>query len=123
MAWLPRIRAAGWLVTGRDGPEGSYRYLTRHLFVRLEQHMDGSGRWSLEVADCARGADGRVIRVYDGEQDARQALASVQALSLLLTLVDHYDGTPQTGRWQISQYELGPADEQQLGRRDGVPVA
>jgi hypothetical protein len=34
---IPQLREAGWFVTGSD------RHPVRHLFVRMEEHMDGTG--------------------------------------------------------------------------------
>jgi len=81
VTWLPRIREVGWFKTGEDGPDGSGRYADRRLFVRLQQDMNGTGEWTLELHDCGKAADGRATRVYDNEQDARTALALVYALT------------------------------------------
>jgi hypothetical protein len=46
---IPQLREAGWFVTGSD------RDPVRHLFVRMEEHMDGTGVWTVELHEC-RGA-------------------------------------------------------------------
>jgi hypothetical protein len=97
---------------------------TRHLFVRLEQRMDGSGQWTLEVAICGRRADGWAKRVYETEQDARQTLACVEALGLLMgPLADHYDGAEEFGRWQLRHYDLDAADRQHVHRSSHAQAA
>lgn len=117
MSWLPRLREVGWFKTGRDGPEGSYRYADEHPFVRLEQDMNGSGEWTLELRDCRQGADGRVRRVYRNERDARTALACLYALTRHLgPLHDHFSGLAEVGRWEIRTFDLSDADRRQLAR-------
>ena len=110
VTWLPRIREAGWLKTGKDGPEGSHRYADRHLFVRLQQDMNGTGEWTLELHDCHRAAGGHVARVYDNESDARAALACIYALTRYL------EPLTEVGRWEIKTYELSDGDQRQLAR-------
>jgi len=117
MGWMPRIREAGWFKTGRDGPPGSHRYAARHLFMRLEQDMNGTGEWTLQLSDCGKGAEGRVIRVYPCKSDARQALAFIYALTQHLgPLTDRLGNESETGRWEVHSYELSPADQVQLAR-------
>jgi hypothetical protein len=88
--------------------------------VRLQQRIDATGRWTLEVSDCARGADGRAIRVYETEHDARLAWDCVQKLGVLLgPLVDRYDGTEEHRRWQTKHYDLSASHVQQLARLAG----
>jgi hypothetical protein len=117
MTWLPRIREVGWFVTGHDGPAGSYRYADRHLFVRLQQDLNGSGEWTLELRECHRAADGHVSRVYGDEHDARATLACIYALSKHLASggVEGND-LVGTGRWEIRSYDLSDADRSQLAR-------
>jgi hypothetical protein len=117
VTWLPRIREVGWFKTGKDGPEGSYRYADRHPFLRLQQDMNGPGEWTLELHDCHRGADVRVTRVYDSEHDARTALACVYVLTRHLgPLPDRFSGPVQLGRWAVRCYDLSEADRRQLAR-------
>jgi len=119
MGWLPRLREVGWFKTGRDGPAGSYRYASRHLFACLEQSMDVVDEWTLELHDCCRGADGTVRQVYTCEADARAALACIYALSKHLgPIPDRYGGPAEVGRWEVRTYDLSAADEQRLAWLD-----
>jgi hypothetical protein len=117
VTWLPRIREVGWFKTGRDGPGGSGRYADRHLFVRLQQDMNGTGEWTLELHDCRQGADGRVMRVYDNEHDARAALDLVYALARHVEpLQDRFSDVAEFGRWEVHTYDLSDGDVRQLAR-------
>lgn len=117
MTWLPRIREVGWFITGRDGPDGSYRYADRHLFASLQQDMNGTAEWTLELRDCRSAAGGHVTRVYANEDDARAALACIYALTRHLgPLPDRCTGSVEVGRWEVRTYDLSEADRRQLAR-------
>lgn len=108
MVGAPRLREAGWFVTGDD------RDPVRHLFVRLEELMDGSGVWTLELQECRgrRGEAGRAMRRYNNESDARTALRLVYVLSSHLAPLPGWDPNhAERGRWRVrtcepSEYEL-----------------
>lgn len=93
MSWTPRLREASWFMTGHDGPDGSRRYADRHFFLRVEQDMNGTSEWTVELRDCHRGSDGRTLRTYRNEQDARTAVACIYALTRHLgPLDDRFSG-------------------------------
>jgi len=114
---------SGLVQTGRDGPEGSHRYACRHLLVRLVQNMNVADEWTLELHDCAKGAEGQVRHVYGCEADARAALACIYALSRHLgPLADRFGGPAELGRWDVHTYELSAADEHRLASLAGRPT-
>jgi hypothetical protein len=101
MAGIPRIREAGWFITDSD------RDPVRHLFVRLEQYMDGSGAWTLELHECRgrRGVAGKAEHRYATETDARTALVGICALSNhLAPLPTWTDSKAEPGRWRMLTY-------------------
>jgi len=69
MPGQPQVREAGWLY----GPD-PYVPLAH---VRLEQRMDGSGRWDLYLADPASARPQHAV--YGSEQEARDELERVYA--------------------------------------------
>ncbi|GAA3449708.1 hypothetical protein GCM10018962_15410 [Dactylosporangium matsuzakiense] len=98
---IPKLREAGWLITGTD------RDPVRHLFFRVEQTLDGTGEWTVELSDCRRRADdgGRTQRRYSCETDARTALAAVLTLSRHLPPLPTWD--PQLcepARWRVRSW-------------------
>lgn len=120
MSWSPRVREAGWFKTGRDGPPGSHRYACLHLFVRLEQDMNGSGEWTLNLHDCRQGQEGQVDKVYTSEVHAREALACIYALTKHLgPLTDRFGGPSEIGRWEVHTSDLSDADKERLARVHG----
>jgi hypothetical protein len=46
MAGTPQVREPGWSVTGHDDDRAC------HLFVRLEERMDGGRTWTLDPHRC-----------------------------------------------------------------------
>ncbi|GAA2531729.1 hypothetical protein [Pilimelia columellifera] len=117
MAGIPQLRAAGWFVTGQERPHRS-EHLSYHLLVRLWEHMDGSGVWSVSLHDCAAPAGhGRVERRYGSEDAARTALAAMYALARHLPPLPTMPPLGQTepnhelGRWQISEDRQSGAGE------------
>jgi hypothetical protein len=72
------LREVGWLVTG-DDPDP-----VPHLFVRMEEAMDGSGTWTVELSECRGrcGTAGNAPHRYSAEADARAALAAIYANGL-----------------------------------------
>ena len=106
MVGIPQLREVGWLITGTD------RYLVRHLFIRLEETMDGSGVWTVELADCQRRAaeGGHVMHHYGGEADARTAVAAIYALSRHLSPLPTWDSQRwELARWRVRTYLPEPA--------------
>jgi hypothetical protein len=106
---IPQLREASWFVTGRDQDP------VRHLFLRLQERMDGSGVWTVELHRCAvRRADGGAVdREYRAEADARTAVRLIYALTK--HLVDMPTWAPdvtETGRWHTRTYEPSPQDVQ-----------
>jgi hypothetical protein len=98
------VREAGWFVTGRDDDP------VRHMFVRLEERMDGTGTWTLELHLCAD-EDGRATNVYSDESDARAALDAIYRLSRQLGELPTWDPTiRQPGRWTIRTRPPTPQD-------------
>lgn len=98
MAGFPQLRQAAWLITGTD------RDPVRHLFVRLEEAMDGSGEWTMELSDCRgrAGEGGHVMHRYNCETDARTAAAAIYALGLHLEPLPTWN--PQhheQARWRV----------------------
>jgi hypothetical protein len=123
VSWTPRLREASWFMTGRDGPEGSRRYADRHLFLRVEQDLNGTGEWTVELRDCHR-AGSWIKRTFSSEQDARTATACIYALTRHLgPLEDRFSGQTEEGRWKIRSYDLGPGDERQLARFERASAA
>jgi hypothetical protein len=114
VSWTPHLREASWFMTGRDGPEGSHRYADRHLFLRVEQDMNGTGEWTVELRDCHRAGRG-IKRTFRSEQDARTATTCIYALTRHLgPLEDRFSGPAEEGRWTIRTYNLAPGDERRL---------
>lgn len=107
MVGIPQLRASAWFITGREREHRS-EYPRYHLLVRLWEHLDGSGVWSVDLHDCAAPAGGgRVERRFDCEDDARAALAAVLALARHLpplpTMPPLGETEPgyEAGRWQV----------------------
>lgn len=121
MSWLPRIREVGWYVTGVDVP-AKHVYAVRRLFIRLEQDLDGTGEWTLELRDCSTGAEGWARKVYGDEGDARLALQLIYGLARHLCL-PHEQGTRQAkGRWEVRSYGLSRQDKARLARAGNASV-
>jgi hypothetical protein len=102
VAGIPQLREAGWLITGKDQDP------VRHLFVRMEECMDGSGVWTVELHECRgrRGEAGRAMHRYAAEGDARAALSAIYRLSRYLPPLPTWD--PQRlepGRWRVHAYQ------------------
>jgi hypothetical protein len=119
MAGIPQLREAGWLITGDD------RDPVRHLFVRMEESMDGSGVWTVELHECRgrRGDAGKAMHRYAIQADARAALAAIYLLSRYLAPLPTWD--PQRvepGRWRVRVYEPTASDLRQRGRDPAVPT-
>ncbi len=98
MTGIPRIREAGWFITGQD------RDPVRHLFVRLEERMDGSVVWTVELHLCRPPHDhtGKAMREFPTEAGARTALHTIYALSRHLVEQPTWTaGRRERGRWRI----------------------
>ncbi|MEV6930885.1 hypothetical protein AB0M46_41225 [Dactylosporangium sp. NPDC051485] len=114
MVGIPQLREAGWLITGDD------RDPVRHLFIRLEETMDGSGVWTLELADCRRRASdgGHVMHRYSCEANARTATVAIYALSRHLAPLPIWDpDRREQARWRVKVYSPEP-----IGVRRERPV-
>lgn len=99
---IPQLREVGWLITGYD------RDPVRHLFVRLEEAMDGGGTWTVELSECRgrRGADGNAVHRYPAEADARAALDAIYRLGRHLGPLPTWDPQrAESGRWRVRVYE------------------
>ena len=109
MAGAPQLREVGWFITGTDRDP---RY---HLFVRLEERMDGSGEWTVELRRCDGRGEGAYARhVYPTEVEAGHALQAIYSLSRHLEPLPTYSEQMEVGRWrrrtyQPTAYEVGPA--------------
>ncbi|GAB3852243.1 hypothetical protein ACFPIJ_42280 [Dactylosporangium cerinum] len=108
MVGIPQLREASWLITGTD------RDPVRHLFVRLEEAVDGSGVWTVELSDCRLHTrdGGHAIHRYNCEADARMAVA------LIHTLGTHLDPLPtwnpqqrEHARWRVRAMPSEPASQ------------
>ncbi|WP_327007576.1 hypothetical protein OHA72_10080 [Dactylosporangium sp. NBC_01737] len=102
MVGIPQLREVGWLVTGPD------RDPVRYLFLRVEEFVDGSGVWSVELHECRgrRDAAGRARHSYPSEADARAALAVIYRLSEFLEPLPTWDEQQlEPGRWRVRVYE------------------
>jgi hypothetical protein len=89
----------------------------RHLLVRLQQDMNGTGEWTLQLRVCHRAADGHVTRVYVEKDDACTALACIYALARRLgPLPDRCTGSVELGRWEVRTCDLSEPDRRQLAR-------
>lgn len=102
------MREAAWLVTGPATDP------VRHVFVRLEQRVDGSGSWTVEVHLCRerRGHPAAAMHVYPDEESARAAVRAMYALGR------HLDALPtwnpdrcEPGRWRVQKYEDDARDQ------------
>jgi hypothetical protein len=90
------------LITGSD------RDPLRHLFLRVEEAMDGSGVWTVELFECRgrRGEAGKVLRRFDGEADARRAVDLVCRLSRYLVPLPTWEAQRcEQGRWRLRAYD------------------
>jgi hypothetical protein len=87
VSWTPHLREASWFMTGHNGPEGSHCYADRHLFLRVEQDMNGTGEWTVELQDCHRAGRG-IKRTFGSEQDARTATTCIYSLTRHLGPLD-----------------------------------
>jgi hypothetical protein len=95
---IPQVREAGWFVTGSD------RDPVRHLFVRMEEHMDGSGVWTVELHECRgrRGEGGKAMHRYPSESQAKEALHLIYQLSRHLAPLPTWDDQQrEDGRWRV----------------------
>ena len=113
MAGLPQIREAGWFITDRETDP------VRHLFIRLEERMDGTGSWTLELHRCRTrpGTPSAVKHEYGNEDDARAALTLIYALSR------HLDGAAD---WQPATTETdagAPAQSSRPSRSSSFGVS
>jgi hypothetical protein len=107
---IPLRREAGWFVTGPD------RDPVRHLFVRVTEHMDGSGRWSVELHEC-RGQARKVMRTYDTGSEARTALDLICRLARHLAPLSTWDSERiEPGRWRMLGGEPAEQDPRQQKR-------
>lgn len=104
MPGAPQLREVAWLVTGPD------RDPVRHLYVRLEERMDGSGVWTLGVRECS-GLGRKTMRCYGNEADARDRLQAVYALYSRQQLPMWDPEQREEARWRVrtfppSEYDL-----------------
>ncbi|GAB3861682.1 hypothetical protein ACFPIJ_12030 [Dactylosporangium cerinum] len=115
MVGIPQLREAGWLITGTD------RDPVRHLFVRLEETMDGSGLWTVELSDCRRPASegGHIMHRYRCEAHARSAVAAIYALSRHLEPLPTWD--PQ--RCEQARWRVRAVAPELAGASRGSPAA
>ncbi len=111
MAGIPQLREAGWLITGDD------RDPVRHLFVRMEETMDGSGVWTVELHECRgrRGDAGKAMHRYATEADARAAIYQLSRHVAPLPTWDAQRREP--GRWRVRVYEPTAQDLNQRRRQ------
>ena len=108
---IPQLREAGWLITGPDKDP------VRHLFTRLEEHMDDSGIWTVELREC-RGRGGKAAHSYPTESEARDSLDMIYRLSRHLAPLPTWDqGQVEPARWRIRVYDPTEQDLHQRDRR------
>jgi len=127
VAGTPQVREAGWFVTGRDDDP------IRHLFVRLEERMDGTGTWTLELHLCGNREVGKAMNVYQRESDARTALDAIYHLSRYLRELPTWNPMiTEPGRWRLHSRPPTPQDLQlrrhrwdsaAVTQRPGTPMA
>lgn len=85
----------------------------------MEETVDGSGQWTVELSDCRRraGEGGHVMHHYRHEGDARAAVAAVYALSRHLEPLPTWNTRhSEPPRWRVRAYEAVPVGPQ---RSDG----
>jgi hypothetical protein len=80
----------------------------RYLFLRMEQTVDGSGEWTVELSDCRRRVNegGHGMHRYEGEAEARTAVAAIYALSRhLMPLPTRDPQHREPPRWRVRAYD------------------
>jgi hypothetical protein len=120
VAGIPQLREAGWLITGKDHDP------VRHLLVRMQEHMDGTGTWTVELYECRgrRGDAGNAMHSYVTETDARAALNAIYQLSRHLTPLPTWQPQKvEPGRWRTHVYEPTQQDLRQRHREQETPTA
>jgi hypothetical protein len=110
---IPQPRETGWFITDRDTDP------VRHLFLCMEERMDGSGVWTVELHECRdrRGDAGKAMHSYPSETAAREALDLIYRLSrYLVPLPTWNEQQVEDGRWRVRVYE--PAGSVRAFRSD-----
>lgn len=116
MGGIPQLRVAGWFITDSD------RDPVRHLFLRVEQTMDGTGVWTVELHECRGrlGTAGKAMHRYPTEADARAAVDLILQLSRHLVPLPCWDsGRSEPGRWRICDYEYTRSEQHRRERLVG----
>ena len=107
------------MITGND------RDPVRYLFVRMEEHVDGTGAWTVELHECRgrRGDPGKAKHSYATETEARAALNAIYQLSRRLVLLPTWDPQEmEAGRWRVRVYEPTEQDLHQRRRESKAPI-
>lgn len=115
---LPQPRESSWFITGKDSDP------VRHLFLLLEERMDGTGIWTLKLRLClARREDASTAeQQYDTEAQARTALQAIYTLSRYLCPLPTWDPeTFEVGRWRIRTQKPTEYDLHHRSRHTSTP--